>query len=69
MGPRSLCRTGIVVLVHTHTHAGSGLKRTSHWSRGNTGTHPWPTRKACYNGERPDPRTPVWPYRLNRDTW
>ena len=21
----------------------------------------------CYNGERPDPRTPVWPYRSNRE--
>ena len=23
--------------------------------------------KACYNGERPDPRTPVWPYRSNQE--
>ena len=29
--------------------------------------HPWPAPKACYNGERPDPRTPVWPYRSNRE--
>ena len=21
------------------------------------------------NGEQPDPRTPVWPYRLKRETW
>ena len=39
----------------------------SHRSRGNTGMHPWPAPKACYNGERPDPRTPVWPYRSNRE--
>ena len=42
-------------------------KCISHWSRGNTGMHPWPAPKACYNGERPDPRTPVWPYRSNRE--
>ena len=29
--------------------------------------HPWPAPKACYNGERPDPRTPVWPYRSNQE--
>ena len=29
--------------------------------------HPWPAPKACYNGERPDPQTPVWPYRSNRE--
>ena len=29
--------------------------------------HRRPAPKACYNGERPDPRTPVWPYRSNRE--
>ena len=27
----------------------------------------WPAPKACYNGERPDPRTPMWPCRSNRE--
>ena len=35
---------------------GSGLKCISHWSRGNTGMHPWPAPWACYNGGRPDLR-------------
>ena len=35
---------------------------------GHTETHPWPSR-ASTKGERPSLRTPVWPYRLNRETW
>ena len=39
-----------------HAHWPGGI---SHWPRGNTGMHPWPAPKACYNGERPDPRTHI----------
>ena len=50
----------------THTLAYTGLSayRTG---RGAIGMHPWPAPKACYNGERPDPRTQVWPYRSNQE--
>ena len=49
---------------HTTPHTTQCI---SHWLRGNTRMHPWPAPKACYNGERPDPRTPGWPYRSNRE--
>ena len=61
--PRSHHPTSRVVLGQ---RARVWPKCISHWSRGNTGTHPWSAPWASPMGGRPDPRTPVWPYRLNR---
>ena len=48
---------------------GSGLKLHIALVEGQHRDAPLACTVGLTDGERPDPRTPVWPYRLNRETW